>query len=261
MFVVGDSVSFISHDVLLSALGNEPYEDHSQLAACPVHPLCSPEVASTASLRHDDPTRVHPATLRYVRNDNVSLVTPAGATQFYGAWTHLVTNNTLLILNRGAHVVPDDSVVLQTRQLRAWLATHAAGAGVIRRATVRGHMEGTQLSPDANAALLPLAPNATREYPASSMFVREWHWDAFPRQNALVEAEINAATRRFEASDGAGGGFPGVVFLDVDASTGLRPDHHRDGIHYCIPGPLDHWLPLLQGVLGRANALASEPES
>ncbi|CAI5472652.1 unnamed protein product [Closterium sp. Yama58-4] len=41
----------------------------------------------------------------------------------------------------------------------------------------------------------------------------------------------------------------GVVYLDVDSATSLRPDgHHRrlDGTvdcrHYCMPGPLDHWV-------------------
>lgn len=48
----------------------------------------------------------------------------------------------------------------------------------------------------------------------------------------------------------------GAVYLDVEAATALRPDgHHRradgsmDCRHYCMPGPLDHWVALLHNTL------------
>lgn len=44
----------------------------------------------------------------------------------------------------------------------------------------------------------------------------------------------------------------GVLYMDVDAATALRGDGHIqkedkswDCLHYCIPGPIDHWVNLL----------------
>ena len=46
------------------------------------------------------------------------------------------------------------------------------------------------------------------------------------------------------------------MYLDVATPTSLRPDGHhllpdgtRDCGEYCAPGPVDHWVALLQNVL------------
>eukprot|EP01041_Mallomonas_annulata_P003234 gene3234-6399_t len=47
--------------------------------------------------------------------------------------------------------------------------------------------------------------------------------------------------------------FPEVLFLDVSTATNLRCDSHGDfaidGLHYCIPGPIDTWAVFLQHAL------------
>ena len=60
------------------------------------------------------------------------------------------------------------------------------------------------------------------------------HWDKFHSQNIEVEAFLE----RY---------FPRVVYLDVYTSTVLRRDSYcvKDGLHYCIPGPIDEWVVLL----------------
>jgi len=42
--------------------------------------------------------------------------------------------------------------------------------------------------------------------------------------------------------------FPEVLFIDVYASTARRADLHtvEDGLHYCVPGPIDNWVSLLR---------------
>lgn len=41
----------------------------------------------------------------------------------------------------------------------------------------------------------------------------------------------------------------GFDILDVYSSTILRSDSHIDCLHYCIPGPVDHWIRLLYNMI------------
>ncbi|CAM9681598.1 unnamed protein product [Ectocarpus sp. 4 AP-2014] len=50
----------------------------------------------------------------------------------------------------------------------------------------------------------------------------------------------------FEATNG------GWTLLDAYSPTILRADFHaseEDGLHYCLPGPIDHWVVLLYNIL------------
>ena len=237
VLIVGDSMNYMLHDSLLSALlvgERGPIDDHRQMHPCRGHNVCAAEAAAAGAAR--------PPVVRYARNDYLSLTnTDVGPTE--RAWLRLVTNDTLLILNRGAHYVGEEALLPAVAATLSRVATTAPGAGGIWRATARGPDEATALSKDAERAahyaLLPV-----------------YGWGNFSRQNQLVEQLINAVTLRGRpAAERAARGVPGVVFLDIDASTSLRPDHHRDSLHYCIPGPVDHWLALLQGVLLAAGRL------
>ncbi|CAI7845026.1 unnamed protein product [Closterium sp. NIES-53] len=73
-------------------------------------------------------------------------------------------------------------------------------------------------------------------------------------------AEMNVAVRSLLKEYG-------VVYLDVDSATSLRPDgHHRrmDGTvdcrHYCMPGPLDHWVSLLYNLLRLIDKHSQQPQ-
>lgn len=43
----------------------------------------------------------------------------------------------------------------------------------------------------------------------------------------------------------------GWTLLDAYGPTILRADSHagEDGLHYCVPGPIDHWVTLLYNIL------------
>jgi hypothetical protein len=43
--------------------------------------------------------------------------------------------------------------------------------------------------------------------------------------------------------------FPEILFMSVANSRSLRWDSHSDPLHYCIPGPIDHWAQKLIDVL------------
>ena len=48
----------------------------------------------------------------------------------------------------------------------------------------------------------------------------------------------------------------GVLWLDVEDSTALRADRHRDWLHYCVPGPADWWLTFLHHLLAALESSA-----
>ncbi len=60
-----------------------------------------------------------------------------------------------------------------------------------------------------------------------------------------------------------------VLWLDTDSPLAQRPDSHlrwtrkKDGqvdcVHYCLPGPLDHWLVLLASALELLGQAAGLP--
>ena len=252
LLIVGDSTSFTFHTTLLGALdflSCEPREDptgfyevpHSQWDGCSGHLICDGE-----------------ASLRYVRNDYLTLrppFTPEEQAEWdatsrlpwdrthYLPWLHLVTNNTLLVLNRGAHWIATPQTILELGKTLSGVRERAPGAGVVFRNTPRGHDLSSVRNPAEDGKLiLPLARHQNL-----SRIPSEYHYDDFPLQNGL-EAELVA--------NFSGSGIPvvsrpqtAVLFLDVATSTELRADHHFDPLHYCVPGPVDNWAFLLQTAL------------
>ncbi|CAM9986379.1 unnamed protein product, partial [Hapterophycus canaliculatus] len=64
-----------------------------------------------------------------------------------------------------------------------------------------------------------------------------YQWTGFSDKNKLLE-------EAFAAADG-------WTLLDAYGPTILRADSHAgdDGLHYCVPGPIDHWVTLLYNIL------------
>jgi len=231
LLVVGDSMSFAFHDVVLGALdfkqaaghggdgggGGFGEVHHDQWDTCPAHEICGR------------------ATLRYVRNDWLTLAPPpppgtVAGTVLDGSvkpwdrdhlqpWLHLVTDNSLVVLNRGAHWAPVADVVANLSTAFAAVRARAPRAGVVFRNTPQGHDLAIL---DGSRAARPLAARQdTSALPAA------WHYEDFGAMNARVEELVKADARA-----------TAVVWVDVETSTSLRADHHRDALHYCIPGPV-----------------------
>lgn len=132
----------------------------------------------------------------------------------------LGTSSKLVVLNTGAHYMPDTELLLRLRETLTFLRTRRPDAIVVYRASVPGH-------PGCAAYTGPVASPPPLPLPGG-----QWHWGDLPRQNMLVSVLIRDE-------------FPGVVFLDVEAATWLRGDRHaepnRDCLHYCQPGVVDVW--------------------
>lgn len=63
-------------------------------------------------------------------------------------------------------------------------------------------------------------------------------WDTFRDSNALLEEAFSAEK--------------GWTLLDAYSPTLLRADMHiggNDCLHYCLPGPADHWITLLYNII------------
>jgi hypothetical protein len=76
-------------------------------------------------------------------------------------WIRLVTNDTVLVLNRGTHYQPDSTVVSHLARLFAALTSKLPGAKIIYRATSLpmpgdGTMESVRHANEPLAAPLPL---------------------------------------------------------------------------------------------------------
>ena len=80
-----------------------------------------------------------------------------------------------------------------------------------------------------------------QELQASGSLPFNWGW--FPHQNAIARPQVERV---------------GVIFMDVDTMSMARVDghlgylwekHKRDCLHYCMPGPMDTWVQLLQNII------------
>jgi len=136
-------------------------------------------------------------------------------------------NTSLLVVNRGAHFVDDDIAIPELNAtLNALRDKYGDKLSIIFRSTAPGHADF-----DAKRYSPPL--KHTSEANLSS-----YSWSKFENQNRLVRALIHKYHEN-------------VLFLDVYPSTVLRADGHttEDGLHYCIPGPIDQWTVFLYNVL------------
>lgn len=254
LLLVGDSTTFTTHDVLLGALLDAPYPagaaalGHSQFDSCPAdsggHAICGLEAEATEDLPAGHPSKVLPSSLLFVRNDYLRLNVAQereGPQSGWGPggllypWVHLLQSNAVLLLNRGAHFVETETVLRDLEETLAYVRERAPGALVVFRNTVGGVENIT-------AERLPLA---TRRAYASGGFAEAYAWDHFADQNLAVRELFNSLREP--------GGESGLIYLDVDSSTALRPDRHIDYLHCCIPGPQDHWVLLLQEILEKAS--------
>jgi len=174
--------------------------------------------------------------LSFIRNYYLSLHRTAARSNGTGVvqqpWIPFLEQHrdSIVVLNRGAHFVEDTQFAAELRRTFAYLRNHHADAQIIYRDTPMGHPE-----PYKHQQALPLRTRLNySQY--SGKLLDTYSYINFDRQNLLartVIAEVN----------------PRVVFMSVAESTNLRRDSHCDELHYCIPGPIDHWVAKLVDTL------------
>jgi hypothetical protein len=143
-------------------------------------------------------------------------------------WTQFLTPNTVLVLNKGAHFVAEDDYCKTLKiTFDAILAQHHQLISnksllVVFRDT---HFALHEYVLNFNRAPLKYG-NYTENYTAKEL---EYGWDRFDNENHLA--------RRLISDE-----YPWVTYMNISGSTKLRLDSRHDFLHYCIPGPIDHWV-------------------
>ena len=141
----------------------------------------------------------------------------------------------VLVLNRGAHFDGDDSYLTQMRATLTYLRVAHPTTAVVVRNTPPGHAACTK------------ATGPWDRYRGGQRL--PFHWHEFERQNAALRTLLYDE-------------FPGVLYLDVEHATRLRPDLHllgrrgKDCLHYRNPGPIDNWVRLFSNALQLAEDVA-----
>ena len=173
-----------------------------------------------------DTIRVCSGTLQldYVRNDRVSLVREVRMEGGYAheefPWVTRLEKKgfDFVLLNRGAHFENDTIVLRAVEEALAFAEAAAPAATIVWHTTARGQLD-TDKHFDDEPLKEDLGPDELAKLPH--------HWGLFGAQNAAI---LDLIARHF----------PHVVVLDVAPALGLRRDHHVDGLHCVMPGPLDH---------------------
>ncbi|GJP86222.1 hypothetical protein CLOP_g16272 [Closterium sp. NIES-67] len=132
-------------------------------------------------------------------------------------------NISIVVMNRGAHYIPDDQFERQMRSTLLALRQTHPDLLIIVRNTPAGHPQcWLHRKPVKQLLKLPHT---------------DWHWDGYAAQNEILK----------RLAEGVGG-----VYMDVNASAVWRADGHIgrwDCLHYCHPGPVDTWVQLLHNML------------
>ncbi|CAN0037514.1 unnamed protein product [Ectocarpus fasciculatus] len=146
-----------------------------------------------------------------------------------------------VIINSGAHPRSLDeyreTMETASKELTASMKRlHGDDALLIVRNTPPGHGGCTERTFDG-----PVDVETALDLVSSGP--HSYLWDRFPEYNAILEEAF------------LGNATDGWIELDAYTPTLLRPDYHLGGdespdcLHYCIPGPIDHWVRLLYNML------------
>eukprot|EP00271_Cylindrocystis_brebissonii_P006664 TRINITY_DN19430_c0_g1_i2.p1 TRINITY_DN19430_c0_g1~~TRINITY_DN19430_c0_g1_i2.p1 ORF type:complete len:1369 (-),score=253.86 TRINITY_DN19430_c0_g1_i2:73-3903(-) len=179
---------------------------------------------------HDLCADVVPFNLRVVLNS--FLIPDRGKLSWYNnRWLVKLArwNTQILVLNRGNRYRLTDQLLAELRKTLTAIRELYPALLVVWRSAVGGH-------PNCGAYSAPLTE---RLDPRQVTFSD--NWDKIPAQNEAVRSLM----KEF-----------GVVYLDVETATSLRPDGHHvlsdgtmDCAHWCMPGPVDHWVTALYNTL------------
>jgi len=156
----------------------------------------------------------------------------------YGAgWHYLLKqlNIDLIIANRGVHYVPNDVVLTELEHTLSYLRQHHGGVSIIYRSSAPGHKNFDEVRYSA-----PVSSEAEAQ-------LDRFSWDKLKLQNSLIRKLLrNSLIRQLLRNS-----FTEVLYLDVYPSSVLRHDGHttEDGLHYCIPSPIDNWVVLFYNLL------------
>lgn len=184
--------------------------------------------------------------LTFLRNDQLALIPTNTTKPIYADFRRAALAHSVIILNKGAHFVANELFIRQLNETLDWMNKFAKNATVFFRTTPAGH-------PGCFTDSIPGVPNEELSSSAGAYkLFGAYNWHLFAPQMAL--------TRQFLLSH-----FPQIGIIDVVPSTAVRRDSHLgqfrgvvDCLHYCAPGPIDHWNEaLLNALVLRSKGVAT----
>ena len=151
----------------------------------------------------------------------------------------------VFVINRGAHYQPLERHLDSVYQAITFVRSMAPNATIFWRTTPSGHASAFGAENMQNKLPL-LAPPPLDSY--AHGLPAQYHWGQILAQNEATVANLPLD----------------VLVIDVEHATVLRHDSHpvrtfsidsekRDGLHYCVPGPIDMWVELWAAVLRYAH--------
>lgn len=159
--------------------------------------------------------------LVYVRNDDLAeRPTQRGSNKICKNFKSELQKSDVVVVNRGIHYSPINDVM---RDLKEFFGTiDYSRQKLFYRTSVAGH-------PNCDQILTPFL----EDQPQPPLTKKElgWHWDRMDYQNDVVLGYLST-------------NHPSVSIIDIVHETKLRGDLHIGGgdcLHYCLPGPMDHW--------------------
>lgn len=201
---------------------------------------------------HDNIYQYTTFSARSVRNDAFTILQSVDEQlNFHNLeWFSLIErhNISIVIFNRGAHYEPLDISMRQINHSLSTIFNKFPRIFVIYRTTAVGHINhvSTFLSDPVSSNNLhfqerddELAKDACSSCKDSTL---PHNWGQFRSQNVAVDGFLRRE-------------YPQVLIMDIYHMTSLRTDLHPDGLHYCIPGPIDEWVVMLYNSLRVMYAL------
>lgn len=214
VMMVGDSLQEEFYFSLLSSVWK--YNDPATCNPSPIETIKCGGISSTS-----DSFKVS-----FIRNDYLSLTTTNTDTEHEWITKLDLYKTTILILNKGAHYKNDDEMISNLKITLSYVQNNYPHIQIFYRSTVPGHLNYQQYFNS-----FPI-----KEFIIDKDVQGTYHYSEFLRQN---EETKNILRMNFEE----------VIYFDIYNSTVLRADSHADPLHYCIPGPLDHWVRTFFNVL------------
>ena len=145
-----------------------------------------------------------------------------------------------LVVNSGAHAMYDYDEYEMSMEMSGRILSekmrrlHGNRAVYIARNTPPGHWEC-----DSHTYLGPVKPNVAQHLVDESP--HKYNWEQFEELNVAFEKGFSKEM--------------GWWMIDAFTPTFMRADSHigdGDCLHYCVPGPADHWVDLFYNILLRA---------
>lgn len=244
LMFVGDSLNEENFWVLLSSLWShyilKPHHNSTmnklfreqQLMQCESY---CPDVAPSCEgpLTIDCGDALPPFNISFTSESHLQLFESNGVSLERWARKIVENNVSLLIMNTGAHYIPDEELLHNINESLSYVRSSHPTVDIIYRSTSPGHNNcGDTFKSD------PMLENDALRLVMGGP--ANYHWSDFSHQNQKVKMLVKKQ-------------FPSVMYMDIYNATVLRADAHPtvrgDCLHYCTPGPVDDWTLFLFNIL------------